>query len=163
MLDLRQEAAKLLTQIPVGEPLGTELFNAVAGITPIIAVEAVVFREWEGKLQVFMTQRGPNESYPEQWHPPGSIFRNCEQPINVFKRLELREFGVRIRSFQQVSNFFHQEERGWMLSIIYIVKLTAMPNYGQWFSPDELPVNTVPHHLETVIPKAVEAYRLKNC
>ncbi len=159
MSDLREAAAELLEQIPPGEALGTRLFNAIARLTPTIAVEAVALR-WRGsRIEVFMTQRSSHEAYPNQWHAPGSISRNGEEPKHVFARLERREFQVPVASFRQVGDIWHQEERSWMHGLIYLVVLTQEPPVGHWWDVEELPENIVSHHRETVIPKAVKAFR----
>jgi len=163
--DPKERAAELLEELPAYRPLGTRLFNAVARLTPTIAFEAVALR-WTGNttnphVEVFMTRRGPDKAYPNQWHVPGSIFRNNERPVLVLLRLAKEEFQTSFYSYRQVAQIWYPEKRSWTLLLVYLVGLEGEPPTGSWFAVSDLPEDTVVHHRNIVIPEAVRAFTTK--
>ena len=160
---VKEAAVAILALVDPRQPYGTVLFNAIARVSVTMAVEAVVVQRnsASGRLEVLMTQRGPDEAYPGQWHAPGSVFRPFEYPDDVFLRLAKREFGAGIRSATFVGCHFYSEWRGWYQSLVYLVELDGESKDGRFFSVDELPSETVIHHRDTVIPMAVRAFEAR--
>lgn len=156
----RHVIAQILNVVPDDEPFGQDLFDALTylvGYSP--AFEAGLVRVNDEKFQVYLRQRALTESaYPGEWHLPGSFFRKGEQPIDVANRLCSREFeGVRIRKIHHVENFFVDEARGSVLSILYAIEVEGEPTseMGRWFYIDDLPEPLVGHHAKKLIPRLV--------
>ncbi len=141
--------------------LDKRLFEAIAKLGISVALEAVLLRTKGGNTEVFMTKRGKYESFPGQWHCPGSVFRPGEFPRNVVDRLADKEFKAKITLESDcVTDLFIKEMRGWFLSRVYLVSVVGKPtSKGKWFSVTKLPKNTVAHHQNFVIPKAVKQYK----
>lgn len=160
-----EQVVAFLNKHDPAQKLGKELFEAIARVVVCVAVEAVSLRRHAKtkKIEVFLTFRGPQESYAGMWHTPGSIFRPGEQAQDVIKRLGKREFKTRVTSdYHCVYDYFFQEERGWWLSRIYLVNLRGRPTVaGRWWPVDKLPKNIVWHHRDIVIPQAVKAFVTK--
>ncbi len=141
--------------------LDKRLFEAIAKLGISVALEAVLFRTKGEHVEVFMTKRGKDESFPGQWHCPGSIFRPGEFPRNVVARLAEKEFEAKISLESDcVADLFIKEMRGWFLSRVYLVSAEGKPtSKGKWFSVTKLPEDTVAHHKNFVIPKALKEYK----
>ena len=145
------------------KPLGSRLFEAIARLSVNVAFEAVCLRRnpKTKAVEVFLLKRGAHESFPGQWHVPGSVFRPGEKPKDVIRRLSLpREFGTPVISdFKCHGAIFIPEARGWFLSLVYLVKCKGKPNSeGRWFNVKNLSKNVIPHHRKDVIPAAVSAF-----
>ena len=145
------------------KPLGSRLFEAIARLSVNVAFEAVCLRynKKDKAVEVFLLKRGPHESFPGKWHIPGAVFRPGEQPKDAASRLGAREFGTIITSdFKCHGTIFIAEARGWFLSLVYLVKCKGAPNpQGRWWNVKNLPKNTIPHHVKSVIPAAVKAFK----
>ena len=151
------ELLRLLGQIDPHQPYGHELFNALARLMPTVAVEAVCLSPSLRGTEILLTQRKANESYPSQWHCPGSILRIGEEFEDVFKRLEQHEFGCQLLSKEFIGNLNNPEEvRGHGLSMVYLCEVEAEPPKGQWFLLDNLPENMVSFHRDHLIPFVLE-------
>src|SRR3989344_785304 len=109
---LRSIAATLLNWIPNDQPHGTRLFNALCRHGWYNALEAVLLREGsDDELEVYMTQRGPYETFPGEWHVPGTILRSADNgPVDAFKRLAERELRTPITSCELVGEHFNPKE-----------------------------------------------------
>ncbi len=144
-----------------GNSLDKRLFEAIAKLGISVALEAVLFRTKGEKVEVFMTKRGKDESFPGEWHCPGSVFRPGEFPHNVLARLAKQEFKTKVvLESDCVADVFVKEMRGWFLSRVYLVKVVGKPtSKGKWFSVTKLPKDTVAHHKNFVIPKALKEYK----
>jgi ADP-ribose pyrophosphatase YjhB (NUDIX family) len=147
-------AAAALNRIPQDKPLGTELFNAVAKHSVGIAHETVLVRRNKvGWLEVFLTQRGPNEAYPGAWHCPGTYLRAGERLPDVFARLSAREYGAKIVSAKFLTGQYMPEERyKTMDDKIFLVEVEGEPTttHGRWFPTNELPDGTIDFHRDIV-------------
>lgn len=157
----RDIIARVLGVIPDNKPFGSQLFDALtylAGGSP--AFEAGLARVKDGKIEVYLRQRSMSESaYPGEWHLPGSFFRKGEQPIDVANRLCSWEFeGVKIAKIHHLENFFVDEARGSVLSILYAIEIEGEPTgkSGKWFDHTELPKPLVDHHDNLLIPRLLE-------
>lgn len=147
------------------QPLGQKLFEAIAALSVNISFEAVCLRKNQdtGAIEVFMLQRKPDQTFPGQWHVPGSIFRPGEYPADVAQRLAKLEFKTSLaKNFSYITDYFVPEKRGWFLTKVYLVQLKGTPNTeGHWWPVDHLPKKIVPVHKKKIIPAAVAAF-LKN-
>jgi ADP-ribose pyrophosphatase YjhB (NUDIX family) len=143
-------AAAALNLIPPDKPLGTELFNAVARHSVGVAHETVLVRRNKvGWLEVFLTQRGPNEAYPNAWHCPGTYLRAGEGLVDVFARLSVREYGAKIVSAKFLTGKYMPEERYLTMDDkIFLIEVEGEPTtpHGRWFPADKLPDGTIDFH-----------------
>ena len=58
------------------KPLGDRLFEAIARLSVNVAFEAVYLRHNKNKSPgSFLLKRDSHDSFPGQWHVPGSVFR----------------------------------------------------------------------------------------
>ncbi len=142
--------------------LGTELFNAIARLKVTMTPEIVCFRKnvTTNILEVYLTSRALSDTaYPGQWHIPGSAMRSTEEIEDVFLRLEKKEIGLNIVSKKFVFHFNNPKEvRGHFFSLVYFGILKEGEGLGKWFSVDNLPLNTVAHHRDVMIPYAVKLF-----
>lgn len=162
------EIAKLtaishLKLVPRDQPLGAPLFEAIARLSVGVAVEAVLFRETDGRLEVYLTKRAATESaYANEWHCPGSFMRPGESYDDVLERLSQKEFKAEVERIRLVGIVNHlHEERGHVQSHICLVAAEGEPqaeNSG-WFALDGLPDGTVDCHVNPIIPMAAAAYK----
>ena len=159
---MRAIAALFLNAIPADQPLGTELFNAIARHSVGVAIETVLLRRSaKNGLEVYMTLRGADVAYANQWHVPGSYIRPGETMEDVLRRLSTTEYGVDIVRADFVKDFFVPEERfRTILDHIRLVCVKSLPtaHNGQWFPVENLPENTVDIHKMFIIPAAIDAY-----
>lgn len=145
------------------KPLGSRLFEAIARLSVNVAFEGVCLRRNKKNktVEVFLLKRGPHESFPGQWHVPGSVFRPGEQPKDVARRLGSREFGAPVTSdFKCHGTIFTSDARAWFLSLVYLVKCKKVASsQGRWFNVKSLPKTVIPNHRKLVIPAAVKAFK----
>lgn len=143
------------------KPLGSRLFETIAKLSVSVAFEAVCLRQNKksGKIEIYLRQREPHESYTGQWHCPGSVFRTGEYPKDVLRRLARHEFKTNITIISPVGELFIADIRGWFLCKIYLVKCKEAPQSGKWWPVDKLPQNTVAGHRERIIPLALKAFK----
>ncbi|HLD60851.1 MAG TPA: hypothetical protein VJA27_01830 [Patescibacteria group bacterium] len=179
-----EEAAMILRQMPKGLPynnlvaqlvkevdpspgLGAALHSATLGLVPGIAFEAVTFRqEAQETPEVYLRRRQPGEpSFVGHWHVPGSFFRDKEWGHDVADRLK-REFDAMIKRFYGCGNphVWVEPERGTIHSHIHLVELETDPredgSHG-WFPVNVLPHPMIPEHERVIIPRALEAFQLR--
>ena len=149
-----------LSSLDQKKPLGTELFNAVARVSINVAIEAMAIKKEAGKFKIFMLQRGLEETFPGQWHFPGTILRPGDSIDEAFLRLEKNEFKTKVIDKRFVSFFNNPhglvEERGHFLHLIY---LCHIDRDGSWFDIDDLPENMVRCHKDDLIPLVVEYFK----
>jgi ADP-ribose pyrophosphatase YjhB (NUDIX family) len=155
------ELLAMLSKIEPGKPYGTELFNALARLMPIVGLETVCLRRTEGRTEVFMTLRKADEAYAEEWHSPGSIYRLRETDEQVVDRLEKREFDCKIKLGPLVGMVNNVKEvRGHAICLVHVCELIGEPaNGGKWFPVDDLPENTIGVHRDEIIPMAVKSFQ----
>ena len=161
---LRSIAATLLKWIPNNQPHGTRLFAALCRHIWYIAFEATLLRRRSnGQIEVFLTKREPHDTYPGQWHIPGSIFRSMDNgPEDVAKRLAEREYCRPITSFELVDRRFNPNEwRGKCLHLMYLITVQGDPPGGKWYPVDHLPEDLVLFHRH-IMPAMVEAFEKKS-
>ncbi len=166
MYEIQQaEIVRALKMLPNGNgPLPHDIFVQIARAWYLIAFEAVLLRKGQGGIEVYLTQRDLRDAfYPGEWHAPGSILLPREEDADVARRLGKREFKSPITDSSLVGCKFHQEARGWMLSMIF---LTTVPDLshagGTWYPVDRLPKNTVSSHVDFIIPMAVAAFKRRH-
>lgn len=155
-----QDVLRVLQSIDPSGPYSPEFYGAIARLVPSVAIEAVVLRERDGRIEVFLTRRSPQDvAYSGMLHSPGSILRAGEKPVDVMHRIGEQDYHVSVSDFVYVDEDFYQEKRGWFDSRIYLVKLKDEPVGGEWVSVDALPCDVVNHHIQWVIPKAVAYFK----
>lgn len=164
---IKEKAAEALALIDLSEPLGTTLFDAVARITPMVAIETVAIRERirdrRKETEVFLTKRAPNDStFPGHWHSPGSCLRGGESVEDVFRRLEKKEFHT---TFIEEPCWFGEwnnpdgDPRGHTFHAMYLAKVETSFSNENWFAIDKLPEPMISYHEKVIIPRAVAAFQ----
>jgi len=157
--DYKRRAIDALSQIDPTQPYGQELFEALARLTITVSYESVCLRNKADKIEVLLTKRKKHESYAGQWHTPGGVVRPGESDEQIFERLSQKEFEAPITSWKFVSIYdMPKEARGHFKSQIYLVTV-AENHSGEWFDVNNLPANTVEHHVKTVIPTVVNFFK----
>lgn len=161
--DLKDEAIKILKHInPELQPYGKRFFEALARLIVNVGIETVFMRfnpESSGH-EIFLRKRNEDETYPGQWHIPGSLLRYGEEIDDVFERILSEEYcGTAASGFQFVGFYNNiKEARGHALQIVYRcdVEYNGKPEAGLgfWFPLGALPDPIVDHHRETIIPMA---------
>ncbi len=159
--DLKKKTAKLLRQIdPKCQPYGKDFFEPLARLIVNIGIEAVFLRrnpEAE-KYEILLRKRDENETYPGQWHIPGSLLRYGEDFDAAFGRILKEECaGMKASPYQFIGlNNNTHEARGHIVQIVYRcdVEYNGKSEAGlcSWFLLDDLPELIVDHHLEIIIP-----------
>ncbi len=167
-IDTRKKLALELKKIDPNEPLGLELFEAVARLSVTVSFEGVLFRENDGQLEIFLTRRSASDTaYPGDWHCPGTVFRphTPNVPYNpesdAATRLAVKEFGVhKFASYKFVGEIFINEERGVFNPRVYLVRIedpiVTIPGESGWFSVGKLPRDMVAPHRDLIIPIALK-------
>jgi hypothetical protein len=154
-----EDLARLLNQLNPDEPLGSELHSAVMRLSPATTVEAVALRRNCGRIEVLLRRRGPAEaSFAGCYHCPGRFVRRLEGIPDVLARLSETESLGTIISSRFVNVSCWMDERGWIVSLIYLLEV-ANPLPGvEWYPVANLPRPMVAHHESVIIPKAVELF-----
>lgn len=159
--ELKLQAAELLRQInPKEQPYGKIFFEPLARLIVNIGIEAVFvrFNPEIKKHEILLRKRDENETYPGQWHVPGSLLRYGENFDAVFERILKEECaGAEVSSHQFLGlNNNTSEARGHIVQIVYrlSIEYNGESKAGDclWFALDDLPELVVDHHFEVVIP-----------
>ena len=139
----------------VKQPYSTELFEALARRLPVIGLEAVVLREFDGRLEVLMTARPDNDliaKWAGKWHIPGTILRNEETIEDGFLRLGEREFGATLVNIRFVYLHFPRGgDRTSNLQLVHVADIAeSQPRLGTWFDVEELPEKLIDGHRQII-------------
>lgn len=131
-----------------------DLFCSVAGKFVLPAVEALIFREFEGKKQTLLIQREVSDHiWPSLWHNPGTIIRKSDfvEPgllgsktlQKCFQRLEEKEIKGKFKFEPKFKNIFiDKTKRGVGLHLLFECEVESFAE-GQFFDIDNLPTNRV--------------------
>jgi len=167
-MDPRDVAEQALQKLEHGALLGTGLHNAIWRQTPMVAVEVVCFKGFEGDDYVLLAQRGVDEAYAGKLHSLGTIARASDGSIEeIIGRLNESEFGgmMRLRFLPSHSPIWYgREERGMMFSLLFLGRIVGVPPKGDWY-PVEGVISgevegVIPFHREVLIPAA---YKMLGC
>lgn len=136
-----------------GKSMDGEVFNLLLGILPQPNVEFVVCREGADGIEVLLFQRPsdlPPESYPSQWHCPGTFFRVTDTCVeDAYKRIRLGKMrGTEIKKIRFLDFQFYVDKirGGVIVRLVHLVEIEGKPAAGQWFKilpKPELPANLV--------------------
>lgn len=142
----------LIQKLP--DIFGYELFCSVAGKFVLPAVEALIFREFEGKKQILLIKREANDHiWSGLWHNPGTIIRKSDfiesgllsskTLKKCFERLEAKEIKGKFKSEPKFKNIFiDKTKRGVGLHLLFECEVESFSE-GQFFNVDNLPENRV--------------------
>lgn len=164
--ELKMQAAEFLKRInPKEQPYGKVFFESLARLVVNIGIEAVFIRSnpEAGNYEILLRKRDENETYPGQWHVPGSLLRYGEDFDAVFDRIlkeECAEMDVSSYQFIGLNNNTN-EARGHVVQIVYRcdMEYNGKSEVGScsWFPVDALPELVVDHHREIVIPMVIRS------
>lgn len=143
--------ARLLTRMEW--PLSLEVFFA---LMPKINSTPIEFGVFDSKGRVLMTQRKKDdpEFPPGSWHIPGCVVLPDEPVADALQRLIRKEVVGKVGT--PISLGWHQTHRKLAPTRPAIALLHAARSVepyeepGTFFSPDELPENTLLHHRELI-------------
>lgn len=152
----------LLKRVDRAQPLGTELYDAIALLSLSVAIEAITLRQGKNGIEVFLTKRSETDTaYAGMYHSPGTVRRPEETLEAGFKRLEIREFKGNLTSSEFIGNHDCPDEaRGHFLQVMYLCSMDGDCS-DNWYPVDNLPEPIVPNHKEVLIPAAVKAFKKK--
>ncbi|MFH2108933.1 MAG: hypothetical protein ABII16_00520 [Patescibacteria group bacterium] len=158
------EEKKLVSLLDkVGPKMPTPVYNAVAAKFVLVAIETVILRRKQGKVEVFLAKRPPTDAYyPNMLHSPGTILRASDRPgsyQDAFERVQKNELGVSFVSLPEFigSHYFHTS-RGPENALAFICKIDQEPKVGKFYNTSNLPENLVPHHY-ILIAKVLDSYK----
>lgn len=163
--ELKKAAVPILQQInPALQPYGKYFFEPLARLIVNIAIEPVFVRVHPVSLQqeILLRPRTAEETYPGQWHLPGSLLRYGEAVEDAFTRVHAEECpGIVVRKTECVGLYNNiKEARGHAVHIIYRCEVAydGQPTIGlcSWFSTASLPDAIVDVHAEKVIPMTIQ-------
>ena len=157
-----QQVTALLGELEPGD-LPEPIFFELSRLMVVPVVELVPLRMRGNNLEVLLLDRGEDDPYwPETVHVPGTVFMATDTPGNLEDALsrliegELR--GVATNGEPQfVKTIFHQTKRGKQLANVHFIELAQEPDVGEFYLVDDLPGNTMDHHLN-FIGDAAEAF-----
>lgn len=158
---LQWVAACLLDMILNDKRYTSRLFKSLLRHGWYHAFEAVLLRRNAGKVEIFLAKRGPEETFPGQWHVPGTLLYQEDTGDGAqADRLGQKEFCCRIKSYRRVGEYFNPDEgRGKCVHMVYLVELDGEPHgKGVWWPIDALPDDVIHFHREHIIPIALKAF-----
>jgi hypothetical protein len=159
-------AAELLKQIPQDARFGQELTYAIRRLTYSISFEAVLLRQpFEEDEEVYLHQRGDEESYPGEWYCMGTTFNVHENVLDVVGRLGTR-LGSPVFTYKYVGQYWSVKEPssvgGSYLAMVHVIQVydDARLKGGKWFRIKALPEKMVVTHRDHIIPMALKALKI---
>jgi len=161
-MTLKRDVGDLLASLPPEEkaellatllmemewPIPDVVFQALMQRTVSVPIELAVVNE-EG--QVLMTPR--KDAFFEGLHIPGTVLRDNETVQQAMERLLAKEVPGTVKGMQSLGwveltrgplpnqNPFRHE-----ISLLHACYVDGKRVSGEFFSPGELPDNTLPHH-----------------
>ncbi|HEX3081864.1 MAG TPA: NUDIX hydrolase [Candidatus Saccharimonadia bacterium] len=134
------------------KPFPVEMFTFLNKFRPAMTVEIVVFRRTAGKSEVLILQRDPSEiGYAGKSHLPGGYLFFKETVHACLNRIAQRELGAAPAKLSYAGALFDRYEvRGHHIHHTFVAELDGEPAKGEWVSPENLPINFVPHHVPVV-------------
>ena len=152
---------KLLDKCKPGD-LPPELFNAVARLSVMAAVEFVPLRRANNTIEVLLIERPPDDiTWPGMLHTPGTILRPYDTSFRSgFKRLFEDELG-NMEGIEPLYTGFNlgRGDRGAVVTFEHILDLTDYPvTLGHYYPYSKLPSNFIPEQ-QGLIERAVKKFR----
>lgn len=157
-----EEIAALLKQLQPGFLPGP-IFEAVTRLVATPVIEVVPLRRsTEGKVQVLLTQRGPEDRWwPNMLHTPGAVVLATDSaPDNTeaLERVMDKELaGVESKPPVFAFGIKHNSERGAEQARVFWAEVSGDPKVGTFYDSDALPPDLVASQLD-FIPLAVQNY-----
>lgn len=170
-----QEAKQFIELANKIEPvMRADVFSAVAEKFVLTAVEGVILRGKAENLEIFLTQRPPDDLYwPNMWHIPGTIVRLSDiDPENksteyevmykkTFQRLEEKEIVSKFSARPKLlGTRAYMAERGAANSLVFLCAVKGEPKSGKFFPVYNLPDNFISAQ-QSLVDLAVENYEQK--
>jgi hypothetical protein len=142
--------------------LPSEVFEAVARIAVYPAVEWVILRNKNKKLEVLLTKREDDDPvWPSLLHIPGTVLRPTDDSFSdAFERLYNDELkGLHLSGPTLSSVSFNTYARGQSIGIEYwlICEDSKNKNIGKFYNVEYLPKNLIKEQV-IIIKRAVESY-----
>lgn len=141
--------------------MSAKTHEAVAQKFCLTAIETVILREREGKIEVLLVRRPQYDNYyANMWHTPGTILRSTDHSYaEAWGRTQLDELDVKFAITPKfVASIVLPTLRGTEHSMIFYTHISEEPKVGQYFPVDALPEDLVTQHFP-VIEAAAKAYQ----
>lgn len=166
---LKEVAVLALNSLPSATVLGAPLFSAIWRQVVMATVEPVCLRDINYQTEVFLAERGVDESYPGRLHVCGTPIRSSDEcNFNfVANRLAENEYKIlagdlQLSSSQPIEVKIIKEERGLVLSLAFSGKLRSEPAdlVGKWYSWETVKClkddEIVPYQRDWLIPTVLK-------
>jgi len=142
-----EEINNLVTLLNKLKPgvLPEDVFIAIARLIVLPAVEFIPLRITDGKMQVFLTRRSPNDPiWPNKLHTPGTIIRPTDTSLeDAVARLLKDEFEITdttsVRPIFIGCSVEFNNDRGTGLCIEHLVEFDEVPSTGEYYDIESLP------------------------
>lgn len=127
---------------------------------PMVTVDAVVFRFFEGALKILLIQRG-NEPFKDCWALPGGFIEIDEELEDAAARELFEETGLQDVKLEQIYTFggIGRDPRGRVISVVYmgilkgdVEKIQAGDDASnvKWFDIGSLPEKVAFDHKKVI-------------
>jgi hypothetical protein len=164
----KQDSTQIVQLLSRYEPgfLPYPVFEQIARLVALPILEFIPLRIHEGKVQVLLISRGPNDPlWPNALHTPGTVIRADDLYVKdkaawpAYDRIVNDELGgVSTSVPHYVGSLLHESKRGVEQAQLYWVELDTKPASGQYFDVEDLPAETMESQ-KKFISAAVVNYR----
>lgn len=137
------------------QPWTYEFMYYLNGIIPMMGVESCIFRKKNGRIEILLDKRGPEDiDWPGQYHVPGSTCRNTDIVIGKTsdemyrsvlyriwsKELSLTESQMSKISLVKVDAVLWRHLRGGCMSVVFACTANGVKfPKGKFYPANELP------------------------
>lgn len=154
--------AQQLSRLPENY-LPTPVFNAVARVVVLTAIEFIPLINEGGLIKVWLSARKANDEFwPNKLHTPGTILRPSDSTFqDAFQRLFDDELGIPPVDISYFATDIMKHVRGRTVAMQYVVPLTDSPEGGHLYDVDTLPETIVKEQIP-MIEAAVSHFKRMN-
>jgi colanic acid biosynthesis protein WcaH len=130
--DIPSQLLHLIPDASIG--LGDEIFLSISRLTPIVNVDLLIQRSFNGKKYTLLTWRSDN--FYLGWHLPGGILRFKERISTRIGKVAESELESKVTKAQgpiAINEIISSERdaRGHFISLLYSVDLVSYPDFRE--------------------------------
>lgn len=154
----QQTLIQLLSKVEPGfYPI--ELFWQFARLSTLATFEVVPLFETAKGVSVVLYPRSKNDKHwPNKLHIPGCVVRPTDTEADTLQRILHEEMaGATVSVPRFLTTQVRQTLRGHELAVIYISKITSVPDNAEAYPVDKLPASLLPAYPD-IIKDAVKLY-----